>query len=273
MKLAFLSDLHLAPGRMNRCTTPHDRLTEDVERLLDACDRVVLVGDLFDLLRPRRPRAWRAELDALERDHPALMHALGGAEWVFGNHDIPLAALGTPEERVLMCEGQGVLVTHGHQRDPWLKRVWGLSEAANFTAGWLVRAGLSPLARAMGDVPWMLAPRNERGARGAVAASGEVEAPSPSGQTARYVYDVMRAEGMSVAVFGHTHALGLLAVPEGLLINTGSHTCGHRDEAWLDMSAGLAEVRRDGEVVGRATRGDGGAWRVEGDPHFIHTLR
>ncbi|MEM1350065.1 MAG: metallophosphoesterase family protein [Myxococcota bacterium] len=263
MKLAHLSDLHLAPGRMNRCTTPHATLTEDIERLLDTCDHVVLVGDLFDLLRPRRVRGWRAELDALEREAPGLMRALRRADWVFGNHDVPLAALGTPEERVFLCAGRGALVTHGHQRDPWLKRVWGLSEVANFTAGWLERAGLSPLAQALGDVPWLLEDSSRRGARRQLG---------PATRTAAYAYDAMCTSGMDIVAFGHTHALGLLVVPGGLLINTGSHTCGSRDEVWLDLSTGDVEARRDGHIVGRASRSATGAWSVEGDPHFVNHL-
>ena len=157
MLLGFFSDLHLAPPPLSRCATPPDELVRLLDRLLERCDEVVALGDLFDLLRPRRPRGWRTQLAQIRLAYPELMRRLDRCAWLVGNHDAPLASLGVPEERAWASgEGGGALALHGHQWDIWLKRVWGLEEAANFGVGWCERAGVPWIGSGVGAVPHVL---------------------------------------------------------------------------------------------------------------------
>lgn len=259
MRFGLLSDLHLAPGRASRCTTPPGELLALVGRLRDTCDRVLVLGDLFDLSRPRRPLAWRAHLQAIASEHPALHDALMSCDLVFGNHDLPLAALGVPEERTFMGAAHSLIVLHGHQNDPLIKKIWGLPEAANFAAGWFERLDLSQLARALGHAPLLIDLATHR----ARLALGR---PLPEGASDRPDRDVVLAAslidgGWGIVAAGHSHALRLVPVNGGLFVNTGSHCHGHQDHAIVDTTEGLAQIWRDGALASSA-RHDGSSWSV-----------
>lgn len=256
MRIAFLSDLHLAPSGTNRCTTPADALCALLDELEQRAQRVVLLGDAFDLLRPERLRGWREQLAALWLEHPELMARLEALEPIHGNHDAPMRALGWPEQRAFQHSGIGsILATHGHQWDVWLKKIWGMEEAANFGAGWFERLGLDVVSVAMGAVPTLLEqlqePLSQRRAR---AHTGAARLPRDQ----RGVQALME-QGWDVVVAAHTHGLGLYPMGERLYINTGSHAHGHRDAVLLDTQAGVALSWRDEQVV-QQVHYDGVRW-------------
>ena len=266
----MISDLHLAPDGRTRCTTDPAELVGLIERLEGGCDEVVVVGDAFDLLRPRRPRGWRAELERLREQQAALMGALDRCEQVVGNHDYPLRAWGVPEERAYIGGGVKVLCVHGHQWDVWLKKIWGMEEGANFVAGWLERANLEAVSRWMGDVPVAL----ERFmGRGGAAAKEEESALTWRGVREEF------ERGFDVVALGHTHGLGLWALdgePERLVVNTGSHAHGWRDAVVCDREEARVWALRDEEVVQVAWR-EGGVrrWsvRARGEEGFEEEAR
>lgn len=255
MRLGFLSDLHLAPHRNNRCTSTPAELIGVIDMLERGCDRVICVGDTYDLLRPARPRGWRRELAHIRQQMPELKARLDRLEQVVGNHDRPLIALGVCEEWTLISPSQRVLVMHGHQWDVWLKRVWGLEESANFVAGWLERTGLDGISEWMGDVP---------GRVQAIGARGAAIEGSSDGEHAYWLGAQAELErGFDVMVSGHTHGLELREMPGGKLgINTGSHVHGHRDAAVLDVEEGWALTWRDGAVRQVASWSQGAGWEV-----------
>ena len=68
MRIALISDFHLAPGALNRCSSDPARLASHIEGLLASHDHVVVVGDAYDLLRPARWRGWREHLKHIQRE-------------------------------------------------------------------------------------------------------------------------------------------------------------------------------------------------------------
>lgn len=276
MRLAILSDFHLSPEPgVNRCTTPPEQLSELLGGLLSCVDRVVVAGDAFDLLRPRRLRGWRDQLTRLHLRWPELMRAYGRCDAVWGNHDRPLAALRVPEEAAYHAGGESLLVTHGHQWDIWLKRIWGAEEGANFAAGWFERAGLHGVSTWMGDVPEVLdALGISRVAYRRWVSSLIDVSEADAEDVPRHILGAKASleQGWSVVASGHSHNLELVPMSDGLFLNTGSHTHGHRDVSLIDLEAGVAIARRDGRTRQIAARRQGEAgrrWALVASPHDL----
>lgn len=253
MKLAVISDLHLAPSSANRCTASRGELLELFDELEARSDRVLAAGDLFDLDRPRRLGDWRGQLDAVRADFPHVVARLEDYEWIFGNHDGPLCRLGVPEEREYMADGLRVLARHGHQFDMLLKRLPAIAPTANYVAGWLHRGGLDELAGGMALVPMVLD-------RLWYTRSPKKAGPDRGLRGARQVLD---REGFDLVICGHSHKLRLEPTPHGLFVNTGSICCGHVDWVLVDTAAGRVTAHRDGQVFQQATREPNG-WHLEG---------
>lgn len=239
MRLGFLSDLHLAPKPLNRCTTDPAVLLRDLRAMIDWADDVVIVGDAFDLMRPRRLRQWRAHLAQCEDAYPQLYKEIMGCRLVYGNHDEHLKALTIPEEWACRVDGEDILATHGHQSDQWIKHVPGLAETGNFIAGWFERMNRPSLAHALGQVPDAL-DRAKQSLGGKPATEEEDRLLS----LATYY----NQQGWSIVVMGHSHGLDVIDLPDGVLINTGSHACGFRDYVLLDTSMPTIQCIRDGEL-------------------------
>jgi predicted phosphodiesterase len=249
MKLSFLSDLHIAPPATNRCTTPPDRLTALIERLVAESDEVVALGDLYDLSRPAAPWGYAAQYEAAAAAWPGVREALGRCRWVYGNHDAWLGNIGVPAERAWETRLGLVLARHGHQWDGGLKHIPGLAGAANFIAGWGHRVRVARLDQVFHKV--------QAGAEGVLGLSrGAGEDRTQRGARAL----LARGEA-EVLVMGHTHRLGMREIGGRLLVETGSHSQGWEDWAQVDTGEGHAVCWRDGAVWEEA-RWDGARWEL-----------
>lgn len=234
MRIAFLSDLHLAPGSLSRCTTSPERLLRDLDALEGWADEVILLGDVYDLSRPSTPRGWRAHLARVRAQSPELCARLDALTHVWGNHDKPMSTLGALECWSYKSDACAVRALHGHQSDALIKRVPVLAEVGNFAAGWLERGRRPKLARALGRVPEHL----ER-LRGEAAQDG-------LDRITGFADDVL-SEGWDVVVCGHTHRLGAFVRPGGLFLNTGAHTRdAGPDYTLLDTQRAAAQCVRRG---------------------------
>ena len=171
---------------------------------------------------------------------------------MWGNHDAPLSALGVPRAlRFVQPEGNTLLVTHGDQSDPALKKIWGLATAANFVAGHFERLGLRAVSHWMGQLPQLLDPLSR--------ANRPACAPQES-RLARWA----GAQAAQVVACGHSHALALVPLQGGrLLVNTGSHAHAHFDWAEVDLALGEATTWRDGRATQRAKKVPGLGWQLE----------
>lgn len=261
MRLALLSDLHLAPPGTNRCGTDPAALLRLLERLGSSTDQILTVGDLFDLSRPRLPWGWREQLGRIERAWPELTRALLGFDGVYGNHDAPRRHLGVPERLERRSALGPFLMTHGHQADVGIKRIPGLPEVANFAAGWFVRARLDAGADWLEDVPRQLEALRPRTSSG--------QGRGPQNPTALWARRLLRQRG-GVVVMGHVHRPRLVVGRCGLYINTGAHAQGHASHVILDLGRGEVELWSHGARVAWGGY-DGVRWSVRGAWPFAWT--
>jgi len=239
LKIAVISDLHLGPGLMNRCSPDARKITRWLDLIEATHDRVIIAGDLFDLSRPRRFSGWEEHLDAIHFQWGELSRRLEAMEAVYGNHDRERALMGVPEQIIIPTESKPIIILHGHQFDPLIKQIPGLEKSANFAAGWFVRLGLSPLAEAMGT---------------AVALNERVESQfrrvdADDRDLSRQGAHRKLREGFSMVILGHSHRLRHIALPEGDFVNSGSWVCGHADWASIDTDTKQVRLFRDGAHI------------------------
>src|SRR5262245_13196339 len=123
MRLAVISDLHL--GR--RDAVDHfghddDSFVRFLRFLEGSCERIVLVGDIYETLTSRVPQQQLAELRAAREAHPEIVRRFDRPQYLYvhGNHDLVAGpALRAPEELALEADGVRMLFTHGHRHD-WI---------------------------------------------------------------------------------------------------------------------------------------------------------
>lgn len=254
MKLAIISDLHLAPGASNRCTASRVELLALFDELEGIADRVLVGGDLFDLDRPMLPGGWRSVIDGVREEFPEVIARLERYEWIFGNHDGQLCRLNVPEERFIHADGLRILSRHGHQWDMPLKKLPALAPTANYVAGWLDRFGLDTIAAGMGRAPLI------------IDRLVHTKSPSKSGpdRSVRGARELIAGEGLDIVTGGHSHLLRLVPLDGGLYVNTGSICRGHVDWALIHTDEAHVCAFRDGELVQEAWR-EGDRWCVEGE--------
>jgi len=239
LKIAVISDLHLGPGLMNRCSPNAHKISRWLDLIEATHDRVIVAGDLFDLSRPRKFGGWEEHLASIHFQWGEVSQRLEAMEAVYGNHDRERALLGIPERIIIPTESKPIIVLHGHQFDPLIKQIPGLEKSANFAAGWFVRLGLSPLAEAMG---------------GAVALNELVESqfrrddPDDRDLSRQGAHRQLQ-QGFSMVIMGHSHLLRLVRLPEGDFVNSGSWVCGHAEWASIDTETAQVKLFRDGAHI------------------------
>lgn len=258
MKIAVISDLHLAPAPINRCTASEAELLGLFDELEARADRVVVAGDLFDLDRPRVPGDWRGQLEAIRAEFSPIYARLKAYDWLIGNHDAGLRRLGVPRERYFIGPKARALICHGHRWDMGLKKVPGLAASANFAAGWLGRAGWGEGARQLGRVPLALDERWQQ-------ASGRALGPDRGLRGGR---ELVKEGPWDIVVCGHTHLLRLDVGGGGVFVNSGSICQGYIDWALVDLGGAAnssrrpsVELWRDGARFARAEKRAEG-WRA-----------
>ncbi len=230
MRIAVLSDIHLAPGSTNRMGVDPAKLAEFLEGTREQFDRVVLNGDIYDLSRPVLPFGWRAHLDAIEREFATLTSEFAQCDWTFGNHDRPLAELGASLDWTTR-DGLAVYIHHGHVFDRGLKRLPIVEQGANFAAGWFDRAGVPILNRVLEGI----SDTSERVAAG--------ETPDVSGAR------TMLGRGWDLVVQGHSHRPFLERFDEGVYLNTGSQLGDSIEWGWFDTESREVALMRDDDEV------------------------
>ncbi|MEZ4458317.1 MAG: metallophosphoesterase family protein [bacterium] len=237
MRIAFLSDLHLGPGVLNRCVVDRKTITRWLDLIESTHDRVIVVGDLYDLSRPRQFGGWQRHLDSLRFEWGEVLERLEAMEAVYGNHDRARGLMGVPERIEIDADGMKMLVLHGHQFDPHINKVPGLESVANFAAGWFTRLGVEPLGSLMGDVVAV----NER----LESRIGTQPAYDLSTQGAMSLH----ADGYRVVVMGHSHQLRHLELPAGQFINTGSWTARGAQWVSVETQSGSVHLFEDGACL------------------------
>lgn len=231
MKIALLSDLHLSvPGRGCAFTIPIDRFERVWDRLLDAHDRIILVGDVWDhdagthLYRPA------AAIEAARQRWPTLHRRFEAAGvWsVVGNHDAHLAHEGVPDVLTLVVDGVRLVVIHGHQ----LRPAWRSWERFKYPIKWFAafeqRYGPGTIGRTLYGVNrWLHRDDTTR--------------DDAHGVT-REALRLLERSDIDILVCGHTHQPRITETAHGLYINTGACSFGRFDWISLELPSGRAAL-------------------------------
>jgi len=225
--MIFLSDLHLGDGSAADDFGPRggpadQALIADCERWSARRERVILVGDVFEL--------WQCELAAILRAHGGVVDALFPLvdAYVAGNHDWRLLGRRVLNKEVLPCLKLGsTWIEHGHDLDPVVSRWPRTAAVVCAVGGWLERT---------------IHRDADRWAEGLAAWIGNT---GRHGENERYIDplgDRAIEHGCDRAVFGHTHELldwGARALEPGVLVfNCGAWTNGRRDVIHLPARDG-----------------------------------
>lgn len=227
MKIAVLSDLHLAPGRLNRCGVRPEDFTRILDHLDATYDEVIVGGDLYDLSRPLRPGDWEAHRTLILREFGELIERLEAYPGVFGNHDRARQHLGVPET-LSRTSGIRLWIQHGQQFDGNLKKVPGLEASANYISGLSARLGVQGIGEALGAVPAgleRLALKNGPDANTLGAAQ------------------ILATTDYDVIITGHTHLLRAVQTEYGVIANSGAW---ESEPQWVgvDLESGELELVR-----------------------------
>lgn len=228
MRVAAISDLHIGASD-HTCGWRHE--AAPFLRFLDALerdhDRIVLLGDIYQTdhgLRPD-PASRRRDLLAARRRVSALTERFTGGPYVYvhGNHDeIAADALGAATQHQVAGRCAAVFI-HGHQYDPVARSAPRLADLGTWTCGRLRAMRLRPVAA------WL---------EGRDVAIKHQRFGHADGPYARGARSLARSHDASIVVMGHTHVPSVVAIPEGLAINTGTCSDGRRMWASIDTEAG-----------------------------------
>lgn len=230
MQIAVLSDLHLgrhdALDRNTRGVDDHARAIADrVARVARSVDRVVLLGDVLETLRPEIPLAYARELRLVLDAHPWFARLLDDPKYVYvhGNHDVVAArVLGVPDRFVVEQDGLRVLFFHGHQLDPLAVGPAPVSRAGVWLGGWFERVGI-PFTQVRDRAP------STRPTAGPTLHD-------------RLAAAVGRARGYDVVVNGHTHMAGSHEVGSVVVCNSGANVRGRGEMLLIDTKSKTFDV-------------------------------
>jgi predicted phosphodiesterase len=151
VRIAALSDFHIGSTHRSDCFRHRE---DDFLRFLDGVEQehdvIVLLGDIY-----QAEHGWSAsakiearELHRARARFPRLCARFSeaGYQYVFGNHDkIAEHELGAVPSVYFEDDGLSVILTHGHQFDPLLRRIYPLARASTWFSGRLRYAGLRRL--------------------------------------------------------------------------------------------------------------------------------
>lgn len=210
MQIAVISDLHLGRGDLADRGRRHDA---DLLRLLDYLesryDRIILLGDIWELLTSTCPGLQRREVERVREAHPEVARRFAGERYHYipGNHDHFLGTLeGHPQEWVLSSDRLKIIFTHGHQFDIWANRLRYVSEFVVWLSGWAARLGTRSLIRFFDWFHNLITGTSTADQLGALESK---------------LIERSQSRGAQMTVIGHTHAPGISEDRGHLLANSG----------------------------------------------------
>ena len=216
MNIAVLSDIHLGRGDDADRRRGQD---QELLRLLDYLelnyDRIILLGDIWELLTPRCPGMPKRELKVVRSAHPKIAQRFTQApyEYVAGNHDYVVEKIeGVPKEIMVEVDQLSILFTHGHQFDIWSKQLRYVGEFVVWTSGWAARFGTQALTRFFDRLHNLL--------------TGTSVHKQISNMEEKLIEYSLKHDAQ-VTVIGHTHVPGIFEYKGHLLVNSG-HCLGER---------------------------------------------
>ena len=239
MQIAVLSDMHL--GRKDgldqfaRNPGAESRLYNLLDYLEEHVDKIVLLGDIFDVYRTKLFGNW-----AFERELKAIMHAYPQLsvkilchpkyEIIQGNHDYPTKkVLRAREFYEVNADNKKLLFFHGHQLDPQTEGVWTrhFEKFGCWAGGWLERMGMDLTAK-MNMKSKIKALNNEW----------------PMSKFENLAAKLGEDRGADIVVTGHSHHPMKVEIGNVLFMNSGARVAGRQDMLLLDTSTDTYEVHK-----------------------------
>ncbi len=210
MKIAVISDLHLAPsGAPDLFGHDDTEFLKFLGFLEHNFEKVVLLGDIWETLTGRVPGPAR-ELARARDSHPEIARRFRRPiyTYVHGNHDfVAASAEGAPEEIALHLDGVRLLFTHGHQNDMLVERARWASELGVWLGAWIRRFGLS--------ATYTMFRRLDEKRHGATH-------DGSSCAFQRWAVNVATLKSADVVITGHTHLATRAEHGSRLFLNSGS---------------------------------------------------
>jgi predicted phosphodiesterase len=230
VKIAVLSDLHLgASGRVDRFGHDDAQFLRFLDFLEGSFERIVLLGDVLELLHGTLPGFFRQQVERVRAAHPAIFARIMGPRYTYvhGNHDLASGRLlGAPSELVIDAGTTRLLFLHGHQADFIVRNVYAFSAFCSWVGGMIERMVGARLARALDDVDHLLFK---------VATEGACPFQAWAIQQA------VRAS-TDVVVTGHTHRAVVATHGDRIFMNSGTCSRGNYDFLAIDTDRGDYQV-------------------------------
>lgn len=240
VRIAALSDFHIGVQEhrdgFRHASAAFSRFLDRLEATHDA---IVLLGDIYQTdhaMIPGRHGERRHLARARERiGELARRLEAPPYVYVFGNHDeVAGEVLGATEHASWHADGLGVLFIHGHQFDPVARRAKIAADLGTWCTGRLRAVGLRPVAQWLEGRDIAIKDRRFRGERGPYVLAGR---------------RLARAHRAEVVVMGHTHVASVTAIPEGVVVNTGSCSRERFEHVSIDTRSRMVSLQRGDERV------------------------
>lgn len=210
MNIAVISDIHLGRGDLaDRRRGQDEKLLRFLDYLESRYDRIILLGDIWELLTPKIPKTPSRELKIVRAAHPEIARRFASPpyQYVVGNHDYIVETLEkVPDELIIETKQQTLRFTHGHQFDLWSQQLRYVGELVVWTSGWAARFGTQALTRFF---DWL---HNLITGTSVGTQLGELEI--------KLIKQSME-RGIQVTVMGHTHLPSINEHEGHVLVNSG----------------------------------------------------
>lgn len=148
MNIAVISDLHLgdrsSTDLFGHCDAEFVKFLIFLENNFE---KIILLGDVYECLMPRKFRSFKNTLQSVFKAHPDIISRFQNNKkytYIHGNHDeIAATELNAPNQLLLNVDNnQNILFLHGHQYDDLVQGAKFVSEFGAYLGGWIIRFGL-----------------------------------------------------------------------------------------------------------------------------------
>jgi predicted phosphodiesterase len=233
MRLAVISDLHIGRGdSVDPFGHEDGAFLPFLDHLEANFEKIVLLGDIWELLRGVLPGREKDELRLARQAHPEIARRFERSRYVYvhGNHDLATRDLeSAPEEWSVEADGMKLLFTHGHRHDWILRNARWLAEASICLGGWVARAGLQPVVDFVDRVEMR---------------TRSVSTDPATCSFRQWAVGLARERNADVAITGHTHLSGTSTHGAQMFLNSGTCSEGRTSFLSIDTQAQRFEVCR-----------------------------
>ena len=237
MRIAVISDLHLGSGGSGDPFGHDDaEFLRFLRRLEASAEKIVLLGDVFETLRPASPATRPADELLRCRDaHREIATRFERPQYAFvhGNHDAAAKRLwGAPSSLEIESDGVKLHFEHGHAFDGTLHDGGSpIARAGAWASGWVLRAGLPGVYRALERLD-----------------SAVLQGVSAEPERCRFQKKAVaaaKARAADVIVTGHTHHPAIAEHGNHLYLNSGTCSGGRISFLRIDTAHGVFRIETE----------------------------